>query len=234
MEMIAISGIIATSERLIATEDVQSVADLEGRRIAYPPGSTAHYALMAALAVNDLAQSDVTLLALKPTEMVAAYTRGDIDAGWVWGPFSHQMEASGGHEILATEDLQADGHYVWNDYIVRTAFAEEHPEIVVAFLKTFQETMDMYHDDTEAMVKLVADHLSQDVEAVRDTMAGLDFPSLERQLSDELLGEGGAIVPAMKDTGEFLVELGDLRERELPESFSPYVNTSYLEQAVGQ
>lgn len=232
IEMIAISGVIATSERLIATDDIGAVAELTGKRIAYPPGSTAHYALMAALKVNEVPASDVTLLALTPTEMVAAFLRGDIDAGYVWGPFSHQMEEAGGHEILATEDLQEHGYYVWNDYVVRKEFAEQHPELVVAFLVAFQETMDMYHDDTEAVVKLVADHLSQDVDAVRDTMAGLDFPALERQLSDELLGEGGAIPAAMTDTANFLVELGDLREREVPADFRPFINTTYLEQAV--
>lgn len=234
IEMIAISGIIATSERLIAQDGIEDVTDLEGKRLAFPPGSTAHYALMAALDVNGVAASDVTLMALNPTEMVAAFIRGDIDAGFVWGPFSHQMEEAGGHEILATKDLQEHGYYVWNDYVVRTEFAERHPELVVAFLEAFQTTMDMYHEDTEAMVELVAKELSQDVDAVRDTMAGLDFPSLERQLSGELLGEGGAIPAAMMGTANFLVELGDLREREVPQDFRPYINTRYLEQAAGR
>ena len=44
-----------TSERLIAKSGINSVAELKGKRIAYPPGSTAHYALMAALKVNNIA-----------------------------------------------------------------------------------------------------------------------------------------------------------------------------------
>ena len=74
IEMIAISGIIATSERLIAKEGIDNVADLKGKSAAFPPGSTAHYALMAALKVNDVPASEVTLLSLTPTEMVAAYS----------------------------------------------------------------------------------------------------------------------------------------------------------------
>lgn len=234
IEMIAISGVIATSERLVAKEGIDEVVDLKGKSIAYPPGSTAHYALMAALKVAEVGAADVTLLALKPAEMLAAWQRGDIDAAFVWGPFSHQMEEAGGHEVLATEDLQKDGYYVWNDYVVRKEFAEKHPDIVVQFLKTFQKTVDMYKSDTDAMVKLIAEHLSQKEPAVADTLAGLSFPSLKEQISDEFLGKGGPIVGVMKDQANFLVELGDLRSREVPESFASGVNTNYLNKAASK
>ena len=166
--------------------------------------------------------------------MVAAWRRGDIDAAYVWGPFSQTMEGAGGKEILTTEQLQAKGYYIWNDYIVRKEFAEKYPEIVVKFLQTFEKTIEMYNQDREGMVKLIAGHLSQNVDAVRDTMAGLHFPLLKEQLSSKLLGDGGNIVPAMADTAKFLVELGDLRQSEVPADFKPFINTSYMKRAVGQ
>lgn len=232
IEFIAVASIIVTSERLIAKSGINNVAELKGKRVAYPPGSTAHYALMAALKVNNIAPNQVTLVSLTPADMVAAWKRGDIDAGYVWGPFSHTMEGDGGKEILATEQLQKNGYYVWNDYVVRKEFADKYPEIVVKFLQTFQQTVDMYNKDKEGMVKLIAQHLNQNEAAVRDTMAGLRFPSLKEQLSNKLLGEGGSIVPGMADTARFLVELGDLRQSEVPPSFKPFINTTYMERAV--
>jgi taurine transport system substrate-binding protein len=234
IEMIAISGVIATSERLIAKRGIGSVAELKGKRVAYPPGSTAHYALMAALKVNNVAPNQVTLLALTPTDMVAAWKRGDIDAGYVWGPFSHTMEGDGGKEVLATEQLQKNGYYVWNDYVVRKEFADRYPQIVVKFLQTFEKTIEMYNQDKEGTVKLIAAHLNQNVDAVRDTMAGLHFPLFKEQLSAKLLGEGGAIAPAMLDSAKFLVELGDLKPTEVPSDFRPFINTSYMKRAIGQ
>ncbi len=95
---------------------------------------------MAALKVNNIAAKDVTLVSLTPADMVAAWKRGDIDAGYVWGPFSHTMEGDGGKEILATQALQKNGYYVWNDYVVRKEFAEKYPDIVVKFLQTYQQS----------------------------------------------------------------------------------------------
>lgn len=234
VKMIAISGVIATSERLIAKEGIKTPADLKGKRVAYPPGSTGHYALMAALKVAGVPSDQVTLLGLKPGDMLAAWQRNDIDAAYVWGPFSHQMEAQKGHQVLATVDLQKDGYYVWNDYVVRTKFAEEHPEIVVQFLKTFEKTVEMYKKDTDAMVKLVAKHLEQGEAAVADTMAGLEFPSLREQLSGKYLGEGGPIAKAMMDQAKFMAEMGDLKQREIPKSFEPAIDLKYMKAAAGQ
>ncbi|HEV7326518.1 MAG TPA: aliphatic sulfonate ABC transporter substrate-binding protein [Bosea sp. (in: a-proteobacteria)] len=234
VEMIAMTGVIATSERLIAKDSIKSLPDLRGKRIAYPPGSTAHFALMAALKVAKLAANDVTLLSLKPAEMLAAWQRGDIDAAYVWGPFSHQMEGAGGRQLLATKDLQQNGYYVWNNYVVRKEFAKQYPQLVVQFLKTHEKARAMYQSDTGAMVKLIAGHLGQDESSVADTMAGLYFPSLREQLSPQFLGPGGPILDAMKFQADFLVELGDLRSREIPKNFAPGVVTTYLEQAAGQ
>lgn len=231
IKMIAISGIIARSERLIARPGIAKVADLKGRTVAYPPGSTAHYTLMAALKVANIKASDLTLLSLQPSEMLAAWERGDIDAGYIWGPFSHKMEASGGIEILATEDLQNEGYYVWNDYVVRTEFAEKYPDVVVGFLKAYARTMDMYHMDTPGMVKVVAAELGLEEATVEDTMAGLTFPSYAEQLSSTYFGEGGPILDLMQDQAAFLVELGDLRARDVPESFAYGVDTSYMKMA---
>lgn len=233
VEMIALSGVIATSERLIGKNDIKSISDLVGKSIAYPPGSTAHYALMATLAVNKIDPSKVRLLSMKPNEMVAAWQRGDIAAGYVWGPFSHRMEAAGGHELLATQDLQKHGYFVWNDYIVRTEFAKQYPHIVATFLKAFQETMEIYKRDGDKAVRVVSEHLSQKFESAKDTMAGLAFIDLKEQLTEKWMGGGSSpIAKAMHDSAKFLVKLGELRERDIPENFQTSINLSYMKEAV--
>jgi taurine transport system substrate-binding protein len=235
VEMIAVAEVIATSERLVARSAIGSMADLKGKRIAYPPGSTAHYALMAALKVNQVPASQVTLLSLAPSEMLAAWRRGDIDAAYVWGPFSNSMEEAGGRQLMTTENLQKNGYFIFNTYVVRKEFAEKHPEKVVQFLRAFEQSIDMYRKDTEGTVRLIARHLDQKEDQVRATLAGLYSPPLAEQLAaGKYLGEGGSVVPAMADTGRFLADLGELRASELPADFRPAVNTSYMKRALAK
>jgi taurine transport system substrate-binding protein len=232
IEMIAISGLIATSERLIARAPIGSIAELKGKRLAYPPGSTAHFALMAALKVNNVPAKDVTLLGMAPAEMVAAWQRGDIDAGFVWGPFSHAMEKAGGKQLLVAADLQKNGYFVWNNYVVRKEFGEKYPDLVARFLQTFESNVETYKKDVDGSSRLIAQHLNQDVAAAQDTLAGLVYPSLSEQLTPRFLGTGGTIAPAMMEIAKFLVELGDLRANQLPPSFVPFINTGYIQRAL--
>lgn len=68
VEIIGVSGVIASYERLIGKDGIASIKDIEGKRVAYPPNSTAQYALEAAISVNHLDRSKITLLPLRPAK----------------------------------------------------------------------------------------------------------------------------------------------------------------------
>lgn len=237
IDMIGISGVIATSEQLIARDKFQNLADLKGHPIAYPPASTAQYALMAAIEAKGFKPSDFQLVALSPTGMVAAWKRGDIDAAWVWGPFSHQMAVDGGHAIMATKDLQDEGYLVWNDYVVRLDFAKKHPSLVTKFLETHQALVERYKADPKGAAKIIAKVLDQDLSFVLDTLKGLEYPSLEEQLTKKWLGNSETkanvrMAKAMMDTANYLASQGVIKKENIPDSFTSSINTSYMEQAV--
>src|SRR5258708_14002659 len=56
------------NEALVARTgtNINTIADLKGKRIATPFASTAHYSLLAALAANNVKPSDVQLIDLQP------------------------------------------------------------------------------------------------------------------------------------------------------------------------
>ena len=181
IQIIALEGILATSEQLIVREGIKTTADLKGKRIAYPPGSSSQYGLFAALKLNKLPAADVTLIGLSPPNMVAAWKRGDIDGGFVWSPFSHEMSKDGGHAMLSLKDVQQGGYFVWNDFVVRKAFAAQYPGIVVKFLQTYQTTLDAYTSDPKGTVKKIAAYLGQSEQLVEETLAGRDYYGLKTQ-----------------------------------------------------
>lgn len=239
IEVIGVPEVVATSERLIARKGIADLKGLEGKTVAYPANSTAQYAFEVAIKLNKVDRSKIKVLALKPADIVAAWQRGDIDAAYVWGPFTQQLEAAGGAEIFATRDLQKQGVLVFNNLVVRSEFAKEHPELVVKFLKVYQDKVDEYKKDPEAAAKLIAEHLNIPLETARSTLAGLNYPSVQEQLTPEYLGntqtKGNArITKAYHDTANFLVDIDELRQRDVPESYAPHINTTFLERAAGK
>jgi len=239
IEIIGVPEVIATSERLIARKGINSLKDLEGKAVAYPANSTAQYAFEVAVKLAGADRSKIRGVALKPPEIVAAWKRNDIDAAYVWGPFSHQLEADNGKEIFATRDLQKSGVLVFNNFAVRKEFAEKHPEIVAKFLRVVQEKVDQYKKDPEGSAQLIAKHLDVPLENVRSTLAGLEYPSLAEQLTPSFIGNESSkadsrITKSYKDTAEFLAQIGEIRKEDIPASYAPAINTTFLQRALAK
>ena len=97
LQLIAFSDVIGTAESLIAHNDsgITSVADLKGKRIAVPVGSTAHFSLMGALQHEGIAETDVTIMNMPPDQIAAAWDQGVIDAAWVWQPVQSEILKTG-------------------------------------------------------------------------------------------------------------------------------------------
>lgn len=236
VEVIGTPEIIATSERLIARRGISSLKDLEGKTVAFPANSTAQYAFEVAVKLAKVDRSKIKALALKPADIVASWKRHDIDAAYVWGPFSQQLELDGGKEIFATRDLQKDDVLVFNNFVVRKEFADKHPEIVVKFLRVVQDKVDQYKKDPEGSAQKIASHLDIALETARGTLAGLQYPSLAEQLTPAFIGNestksASRITRAYKDTAHFLAEIGEIRKADVPDSYAPFINTSYLQRA---
>ncbi|TDT52519.1 taurine transport system substrate-binding protein [Enterobacter sp. AG5470] len=237
VEIIGVSGVIASYERLIGKDGINTIRDIEGKRVAYPPNSTAQYALEAAISVNKLDRSKITLLPLRPAEMVAAWKRGDIDAGYVWAPFAQELEASGGHQVFATKDLQKAGYLIYNNYVVRKAFAEQYPDAVTAFLRVHQQKVDEFKKDPERAAAIVAKEVGAPVTTAANTLGGLEYPSLSEQGTAAWLGNGthtsdSGIGKALSKTSDFLAGIGELRKRDIPANWDAAIDSRYIRDAA--
>jgi taurine transport system substrate-binding protein len=237
IEVVGVSGVIASYERLIGKQGISSIKDIEGKRVAYPPNSTAQYALEAAISVNKLDRSKITLLPLRPAEMVAAWKRGDIDAGYVWAPFAQELEASGGHQVFATKDLQKEGYLIYNNYVVRKAFAQQYPQTVSAFLRVHQQKVDEFKQDPERAAAIVAKEVGAPLATAANTLGGLQYPSLVAQGTGEWLGDGShtrdsGIGKALTKTADFLATSGQISKRDIPANWDDAINSRYVRDAA--
>lgn len=237
IEIIGLEGLISSAERLIVRPDIENLADLVGKKVAFPANSTAQYALEQALALEKIDKSKIQLLPLKPADIVSAWTRGDIDAAYVWGPFTQQLEKQGGKEIYRTTQLNEKGILVYNNFAVRKEFAEKHPDLVVKFLKAYQEQVDEYQQDPKAASEKISKYLSLPYEQVEATLAGIEYIPLKDQATDQYLGsttpdEQSGLAKATQDISKFLVGIGELKKSDLPKSYAPNINSRYLIEAT--
>ncbi|HEY0329680.1 MAG TPA: ABC transporter substrate-binding protein [Rhodopseudomonas sp.] len=236
IQLLGSPEIVATSERLIAKPGIATLKDLEGKRIAVAPSSTMAFALEAAIRINKLDGGKIKRLPLTQPDTIAAWKRGDIDATYINGPFWGELLADGGHQLLVSEQLQQDGVFVWNSAVVRAEFADAYPDTVVAWLHAVQAQIERYKADPDAVARILAQNYGAPFEAVRDTLAGLRYPSFQEQLGPKYWGDAATakdapLIKALGDAAKFLADTGELKPDSIPESFVPLVNYALLRKA---
>ncbi|WP_246052644.1 glycine betaine ABC transporter substrate-binding protein [Actinocorallia herbida] len=155
-----IFDVIGENEALVA-KDAAAITDLKGKKIATPFSSTSHYSLLAALQDAGLAESDVELIDLEPQDIQAAWTRGDIDAAYVWTPVLGELEKDG-KVLISSKDLAAKGKVTADLAVVRTEFAEKYPAALKTWLQQQDRAVKLTRTDHDAAAAAIGQELSLD------------------------------------------------------------------------
>ncbi|GAA4260681.1 ABC transporter substrate-binding protein [Dietzia aurantiaca] len=85
-----------------ADSDVQSVADLVGRKVLVAKGTSAHGHLLLQLRKAAVDPEDVELVYLQPAEAGSAFSRGDADAWAIWDPYTAITQTTSDARTLTT------------------------------------------------------------------------------------------------------------------------------------
>ena len=173
-----VSGSTSGGAFLVVRDGVDSPDDLKGLTLATPQlGNTQDVALRSwlkeqGLAADDAGGGDVSIQPQANGEALAAFIAGDIDGAWVPEPFATRFIQEGDAHVLVDErDLWPDGQYVTTHLIVRTAFLEEHPDVVKGIIEGLAAAIDLIDSDpdqaksltNEGIEAITGDPLSDEV-----------------------------------------------------------------------
>lgn len=205
-ELIWIFDVIGSGEALIARTDrgIESVADLRGKVVATPFGSTTHYTVLEALKTAGLGPSDVTLIDLKPQDIVAAWSRGDIDAAYVWEPTLSTLESQGGRILISSADLVEYGVVTADLGAVRSDFLRNYPSVVEIYLEAQARAVDLINNDREVAAQIIGEAFGIPPEEIAQQMEGFAYIPACQQFSPRWLGEDMARM--IQDTARFLAD----------------------------
>jgi taurine transport system substrate-binding protein len=236
-ELIGMVDNIGAAEDMVVrkSENIRVPADFKGKKVATPFGSTSHFRLLGFLAVNHLTQADVTVLDMSPNAMVAAWDRGDIDAGYVWAPAKSKMLENGGVPYPTYKELDAAGYVIADLIVVHKSFSRMYPDAVVGFLKAYGRALDLWKNQPEQAAQIVAKEAGVTADVAKQDMEEYDFIPQKDQLSPEWLGapgHPGKFTSVLKRTADFLAQQKSIRSAPALEVFQKSTNTEFLQRAV--
>ncbi|MFJ7325877.1 ABC transporter substrate-binding protein [Streptomyces cyaneofuscatus] len=198
------------NEALVARNGskVSSVKDLEGKKVATPFSSTSHYSLLAALDQAGVDASKVQLLDLEPQDILAAWTRGDIDATYVWLPTLEELKKTG-KVLVSSRELAAAGKPTLDLGVAATSFIEAHPDVLPAWRTAQAQALDLIHDDPDAASAAVGKQLGiSPAEAGAQIKQGIFLKPAEQADAKWLgtPGKVGGLADNLHSAAQFLVD----------------------------
>lgn len=231
-EVIWLYDVIGDNEALVVKKGkgINKVTDLAGKKVAAPFGSTTHYHLLVAMKEFGLDPRKATILDMQPPDMLAAWTRGDIDAGFVWEPTLIKMLESGGEILVPSRVLAEKGYLTADVGVVRKDFATKYPQVVAAYLRNLSNAVKLFREKPQEAARVVAKEFSlSEAEALRQ-MKTMTFLTAEEQATPTYLT--GGLAKALKDAADFLVSQKTIRSAPDLAGFKKAVVAKYAEMAT--
>jgi taurine transport system substrate-binding protein len=240
VELVWILDDIADAEALVVRNgsNINSLADLKGKKIGVPFTSTTHFHTLVALESAKINPADVRIMNMRPPDIAAAWERGDIDATFVWDPVLAKVKSSGKVLISSGKISKDTGKATFDGIVAQKEWAKANADFMAKFIKAIAAADEDYRKNA---AKWTAD--SDQVKAVakitgakpEDVVAGMKlyrFPTLAEQVSPTWLGGGakGGAAASLTATATFLKAQGTIQNTL--SDYSTGVNPSYAQAAA--
>ena len=210
--------------------DKDSAKELEGKKVAVPLGTAAHYGFLKQMAHFDVDTSKLDIVDMAPAESAAAIAQGSLDMACGWGGALRRMKEHG-NILLTGKEKEELGILVFDVTSAPADFVAENGDMVAKFLEVTAAMNDIWNSGymNDVMIPVIAKDAGMDEEATAETMATFEFPSAAEQLSEKWLGGGSQTF--MKGVADVFLEAGSIDKAR--DSYAGAVNTGPLESVSG-
>lgn len=203
---------------------VKTLADLKGKQVSVPFGSAAHGMLLKAIKETGLdPEKDMKLISQAPEVGGTSLRTNQIDAHANFVPFGELFPFRGfARKIFDGAETKTP---TMHGVLVRSDFAQQYPEIVVAYMKALLEANQKFREQPEAMAAKI------------ETWSGI-----EREVVYMFLGPSGlqrlnptvrqVNYDSLKNSVATLKQLGKLDATVNPDDVTKWADESYLKQAM--
>lgn len=209
--LVYVSGSTTVASGIVVPDDsdIETVADLKGKRVAIAQGSSSHNLAVKALALHGLSFDDIEPVYLAPADAVAAFASGRIDAWTIWDPYFAIAETRHGARAIATTDDEGLEGYSY--YLANRDLAEQHPQVIAAVLEGLDEVSQWINANRDEVVGIHAEVTGVDADSLtqaysRYELQLLPFDDLLLASQQEIADTFAelSLIPGEIDVSEFV------------------------------
>ncbi len=123
------------NDKVIVTEEIKTIQDLKGKKVAVEEGVVGDFLLSLALEKEGMSRKDVQIVPMETGAAAAAFASGKVDAVGAFPPFwSTALKRKGSKELISSKAFPGA---IPDLLVVSAKLIKEKPEQVQALVKTW-------------------------------------------------------------------------------------------------
>ena len=164
------------ADGILATRDIQSIAELKGRSVAVLHGSVSHFYLSVLLTEAGLTQADLEIVDLNAEDAGEAFMMQEVDAAITWEPWLTQGRTVD-HGHLLTDSSERPGLIVDGLLTRADVFAARTADFR-AVARAWDAAVGYFEANPDEAIQIMARHVGgwlEDPAVFAETLKGVRF-----------------------------------------------------------
>jgi len=195
------------NDKVIVSEEINTIADLKGKKVAAEEGTVDHFLLLLGLQKAGLTPEDIQFIPLETGKAAAAFVSGQVDACAVFAPFTTQaLKRTGSKELFSSRDFPGA---ISDHLVVNRQLIYENPEQVQALVDTWFATLDFLNKNPDKAAQIMAQRAGVTVAEYQEYADGTRLFTLEENLQAFQPGNDmTSLLYAADAMSQFLIDVG--------------------------
>lgn len=212
-------NMLGLADRVIthAGSGITSIADLKGKKVGVPEGTSGDMILQLALKEAGLTPADVQKVTMDASTVVTAFSSKQVDAAAIWYPLIDTIKKNVPDlvELKKSEDFYPKLSFP-SSFVARNELVKDDTATVTKVLKVIQEANDWVAANTAEAETLTATFLKVPAEQFKGASAVTKIlPSAELAK----FGDDGTVGGWYKGLADIFVTMGKIKESPDPATY---------------
>jgi len=172
--------------------DASTAGDLAGKTVAVPLGTAAHYGFLRQMSHFGVPLESLEIVDMDPPSGAAALGQGAVDFACGYGGGLTSM-LEHGNVLLTGAEKEELGILVFDVTSAPAGFIAENGDTMAKFVAVTAAANEAWAaDPSDENLAVIAQEAGLDLDAARNAINTMKFPTVEEQLSDGWLGANAA------------------------------------------
>ncbi len=174
LKIFLVADISAGADVILARPELNSVAELKGRRVGVESTALGAFMLSRALQLSGLQASDVELVDLQVDQHEEAYLTDKVDAVVTFEPVRTRLLKAGARPIFDSRQLPEE---IVDVLVIRTSVIETQRENLKALIDGWFKARDLLVENNHSAMVLAAKHQGISAAELSEALTGIELPA---------------------------------------------------------